>query len=302
MKTDREIFNDLAKRSKILYELTEKERKDLQQTLLSMLTDLINICERHQLTVLLVGGSALGAVRHQGFIPWDDDLDVGMARNDYDKLLSYLKNGELGDKYEYSTPDKERDSKNLYLKIFLKGSLYQEILDVNLPFPNGVFLDVFPIENAPAPSLSTRVRGLSVTLLQHISVSVLQYKYRSKEYKMFMSENTFELSRYYLRTFIGFCFSFISHKRWTYWADLAAQYHSNTDFCTIPTGTKRYNGEMMRRNLFFPVSKGVFEGIKVNLPHDVNAYLTNMYGNYMNIPPVEKRERHFIYNFKLPND
>ena len=97
MKSDSELMNELAKRTDYLRELTEEESKALD-----MYVDIARLCEQHQLTVMLCGGSCLGAIRHKGFIPWDDDLDLLMPRHDYEQLIRLLEQGALGKNYEFN--------------------------------------------------------------------------------------------------------------------------------------------------------------------------------------------------------
>lgn len=296
-------MNDLAKISGMLYELTENERDCLKSLLLNMYKDIAELCQKNSLTLLLIGGSALGAVRHKGFIPWDDDLDVCMPRCDYNKFISLLRDGALGDQYDYTVPSKDNDSKNNYLKIYRKQTTDAEIFESKMPFPKGIFIDVFPVENAPTPSLLTSIRGLFVDLLSVISVCTLYAQYPCEEFKQYMKVNRVAYKRYRLRMIIGKIALFIgNHSKWVYWNDKAAQYNKKTDYCTIPTGTKRYCGELLSRKVFFPASTGVFEGVSVLLPGNVDAYLSNMYHDYMKLPPVDKRERHFVYKFSLTEE
>jgi len=303
MKNDRFLMNELARTSGMLYELSEVERGCLKSLLLSMYLDIAEVCKENSLTLLLIGGSALGAVRHKGFIPWDDDLDVCMPRKDYDELVSLLKDGVLGNQYVYTVPSKNMDSKNNYLKIYKKGTTDAEIFEENMPYPKGVFIDVFPIENAPAPSFFTTIRGFFVDMLSVISVCVLYAQYPSAGFKQYVKVSPSALKRYKLRVIIGklaLCIG--KHSKWVYWNDKMSQYTKETDYCTIPTGTRRYCGEMLPKKFFFPVSTGEFEGISVSLPGNIDAYLSNMYHDYMTIPPVDKRERHFVYKFSLTKE
>ena len=300
MKSDRNLLNELARTSDMLYELSEDERMRLKSLMISMYKDLAEVCKNNSLSLMLIGGSALGAVRHKGFIPWDDDLDVCMPRSDYNKLLSLLNNGMFGEQYDFTAPSSERDSKNNHLKIYRKNTTNAEIFEGSMPFPKGVFIDVFPVENAPAPSALTSIRGFWVDCLSMISVCALYAQYPSDEFERFMKTNRSAYKRYRLRMTVGkiaLCFG--KHAKWAYWSDKAAQYKKETDYCTIPTGTKRYCGELLPRRVFFPESKGSFEGMQVLLPGDVDCYLKNMYKDYMSLPPVDKRERHFVYKFSL---
>ena len=101
------------------------------------------------------------------------------------------------------------------------------------------------------------------------------------------------------RMFLGHLFGIISHRKWVWWFDRLNAKSKRSNYLTIPTGRKHYIGETQLADVFFPVQKGVFEGIEVNIPSNYDAYLTSLYGNYMQVPPVEKRERHFVYIFSL---
>ena len=122
MKADFQIMNELARRTHFLHELTTDESAKMKSALLDMYKDVAALCKKENLTIMLCGGSCLGAVRHHGFIPWDDDLDVMMPRKDYDQLIRLLAQGALGEKYEYSAPNKKTDSANVWLKIYRKNS------------------------------------------------------------------------------------------------------------------------------------------------------------------------------------
>lgn len=101
MKSDSELMNELAHKTNYLHEMTSSESSAMKRALLDIYRDVAKLCEKEGLTLMLSGGSCLGAVRHKGFIPWDDDLDVMMRRDDYERLIRLCKEGRLGDKYEF---------------------------------------------------------------------------------------------------------------------------------------------------------------------------------------------------------
>ena len=162
MKTDSEIMTEIAHKSSLLRELTPRESDILKKTLLELKN---------------VGGSAPGAARHKGFIPWDDDLDVALIREHYNKLIALLENGELCNDYDFTYPSKLKDSKNLFLKIYKRGTTNREISDEYTPFPKGIYLDVFPIDFAHKPGLLNRLKSFVAQLWSFTSVCVLYPKY-----------------------------------------------------------------------------------------------------------------------------
>lgn len=302
MKTDTQIMNELAVSSGYLQPISEEESKAQKALLLEMYKDIAALCDKHGLEYMMGGGTCLGAIRHQGYIPWDDDLDLMIPRASYEKLIALCKAGELGDKYEIETPSKDRDCKNTFLKIYRKNTLDVELYCEDMPFPVGIFIDIFPMDNAPKNKYVRKLKGFVSDFLQAVCTCVLYAQYPSKKYKEFMSLDPEALKRYKQRMFIGKVFGIIPHRKWVWWFDQFNARTKETGLMTIPTGRKHYMGECRPTDVYLPVSKATFEGIEVNVPNKVHDYLTSMYKNYMELPPVEKRERHFIYKFKLPEE
>lgn len=298
MKTDTQILNEIAAESPYLHKLTEEESAMLKQMLLKIYGDIADVCEKNNLTFMLGGGTCLGAVRHKGFIPWDDDFDLMMPREDYEKLVRLCSEGMMGPLYEFTYPSKEIDSKNAFLKIYRKGTVDNELCNENAPFPKGISIDIFPMDYAPDNALIRRLKGDVSDVLMAISSSVLYAQYPSEKYRQFACSSPESKKRFQLRMMIGNVMKLIPHKTWVYWFDKLNSRAKKSNLMTIPTGRKHYAGEIQTISTFLPVTFGDFEGRSVPLPNDWDKYLSALYGNYMQLPPEEKRERHFVYQFQ----
>lgn len=300
MKTFTSLLNEAARKSSILKELTSQEQQQLKAALLEVYKVIADFCEKHGLVVFLGGGSCLGAVRHKGFIPWDDDLDLNMPRADYDKLIALIEQGEFPNGYEFSYPSKKKDCKSPFLKIYKKGTKNVEIFDIGTKFPKGIFIDIFPMENVPSSGILRFFKAWCFEIVNAIAVSVFFYENQNAGFDKFVNADE-ELKKVYkTRCLLGRMFCWIGHRRIAYWADRIAHYEKEGELVTYPSGRRHYKGEIMPRSVFLPVSKGMFEGVEVNLPAQPEKYLENLYGKtYMQVPPPEKRERHFVVEFEL---
>ncbi len=162
--------------------------RDVQLRLLEILKDIDALCQKHNISYWLTGGSALGAVRHQGFIPWDDDADIGMMYEDYQKFLKVV--NELDDCYvvQSFTTHKEYNVCIPAMKIRLKGTYCEEynwLLRNKCKDGDGLFIDVFVIDYISENKyidFTWRCRNgllmLLITALENISFNPLWLKKR----------------------------------------------------------------------------------------------------------------------------
>ena len=259
-----------------------EELARLQQVLLEMVMDLQTVCEENGLECFVVGGSALGAVRHHGFIPWDDDVDLSMPREDLEKLKKIFRE-KLGDKYILNAPNYEEDATNRFPKILKKGTRFVE---AGVPEDDRtcIKIDIFPLENVPDNPVARWVKGMHCTFLMFAGGALLSYEEaRSRKEKMDA------------RAFAGMLLSFRSSGRWFDRFDKVCRCrNSHSRDVGIPSGRKHYFGEILPRNVVFPLSAVAFEGHEMKIFADPDYALRNLYGNYMEIPPEEKREKHYV--------
>lgn len=273
--------------SYLSYELTDSERKRLKETLLEIFKDISIVCEKNDLVYLLGGGSCLGAVRHKGFIPWDDDLDMMMPRKSYNKLAEYLM-AAFPEKYFLTGPGYSSDGK--FLKVHKKGTIFESLFDNQ---NDGIEVDIFPIESIPKNRFSRIFHGMKLNFYSFIASCVKLLKNPSSADKYLMHFNK-TMPMMFMRKTIGFLFSWKSYTCWILKFDEEASREFKSDFVSIPSGRKHYFGEIHKDDVFFPVTYGEFEGVKVPLPNDCETYLSRLYGDYMRVPNEEDREKHFV--------
>lgn len=302
MKSESQLMNELSHRSHFLRELTDEESRELKSVILSIYKDVAALCDKYGLVYMMSGGTCLGAIRHQGFIPWDDDLDIMLPRKDYDALINLLEKGELGEKYDFTYPNSKADANIIFLKIFRKHTKDVELFNINTPFPKGIYIDVFALDAVPKCKWMQKVKGFVANAIQYLAIARLYKQYPSRQLKEYMYMDKELKMRYKLKMILGTLVSFASHAKWIYWFDKFVASDRDDRQWGIPTGRKYYDGEIFDKSVFVPVKKAMFEGLEVNVPNDTHAYLTNLYNNYMQLPPEDKRERHFVYEIELPKD
>lgn len=282
----------------LLHDMTDEELKALQNCFLEILEDIIMVCNKYDICYILAGGTALGAVRHNGFIPWDDDVDLIMPRKDLNRFVQIF-DQELGSKYELCTPNADPHMvSSLITEVYKKNTLKTIMMNINTPFPKGVHIDIFPIECVPEKKMERNIKGIISLVAQYWTVSSLLYTYRDPRVEKFLGQTIAGKINYRIRMIFGFLSSFRSYDFWYNHYDKFIR-GKDSDLWAVPTDIGHYFGHIMPKKVYFPPIKGVFEGMEVNLPHDVDTYLKNQYGDYMKIPPIEERERHYFVDFCL---
>jgi lipopolysaccharide cholinephosphotransferase len=274
--------------------LTDNDLNKIQAILLEMYNDILFVCEKNNLTLLLGGGSALGAIRHDGFIPWDDDMDLIMPREDYKIFVSLFKS-EFSHKYYISSPFKEGDYPDYAIKIIKRDTSYVGLFTFNKLRPLGIFIDIVALDSVPMNYLKRNLNGSVANSLFFIINSIMMYYGKNKNAKKFFDINFNSRFFYFFRTsIIGAFFSLFSYSLLCRWFDWIITNKGKTNLCAIPSGRKHYFGEIHPFDVFFPAKKVCFAGVKAYLPNNVQRYLSNLYGNnFMEIPPQYKREPHF---------
>ena len=263
----------------------------IQAILLHMLLDVKEYCDTHDLTYLLSGGSVLGAIRHGGFIPWDDDVDLFMPRPDYERFIEGFAE-HFGDKYWIDSPEHTPEVGIPIARIRLEGThavLYNDIPTEH----DGVSIDIFVLESVPNNPVLRYLHGIHcMTVGFAFSCSRIA---RDKQKYLELADDNERLKRIIgIKAAIGRMVSFKTTDSWCNTVKSVYSAYSDEDSCYIscPSGRLHYFGEMYKRSDFLPPHDVLFEGIGFKAPHIPERYLEILYGDWHSLPPVEKRERH----------
>lgn len=294
IKNGKDVVGAAARESDQIIKLDDKTRRRYQLFLLEIYKDIKAVCDRHSIKLFVIGGSALGAIRHHGFIPWDDDIDISMTREDYEKFKGIFEN-DLSDKYILNAPNYSAVCYRRFPKILKKGTYYRSMADGHNEEINHISIDLFLLENTPNNKFVRTIKGYGCNFIFLVSSAVYFYENRSEEVKRFYREaGSKARADYVVKTCAGAIFSFMNSSKWFCLADKAVQWKKLTDYCCMATGRKRYLGEVMKREQWFPGVEVDFEGEKVLVFSDYDYYLRNLYHDYMVIPPEGAREVHTL--------
>ena len=267
--------------------LTHKEYdnvlKQLHSMLLNVALEIKRICDENNISYFLIGGSLLGAVRHQGFIPWDDDMDIGFLREDYEKFL-ILCNTELNEKYELITTKKPNYGLP-FSKIQIKDTLFKEKGAPECNSENGIYVDIFPVDRYPDTFFDRKIHGIQVLLLRYALLKKCDYQ---------AVKNGIDLKKV-----IGNTYTAIHSKEYIVKKihSVATKYNDkNTKFFYTTGSAYPYGKEIFPQKCFEgQLEEVLFEGIMFKCPHFKEQILEHMYGDYMKLPPQEKRyNRHGV--------
>ena len=267
---------------------TEEGLRKLQLIELSILKEFDELCRKNGLDYLLMGGSMIGQIRHGGFIPWDDDIDVAMPRDDYEAFLR-IANEQYADKYFALNNDNNPRFPLMNTRWGLKGTTYKTWDMEDIPGEFGIFLDVFPFDEVADDEKAKN---------RHVTGAWFWGKMLTlsgvKQPRIFVNGWKARLLNLALRTAHGSMKLFHVKSRTLYLKayKYATQYRGkNTRRVNYMHDPHRF-ATMVDKSVFYPTKRAMFENIEVNIANHQEIYLEQYFGDYMQLPPVEKRKIH----------
>lgn len=259
--------------------------KHIHDVELMILKDLISFCDENNLTYFMYAGSLLGTIRHEGFIPWDDDLDVVMLRDEFEKFKKLFL-ASPNQKYELLTNEAEKDYFYFFAKLSLKDTLFEEKWSSQLDFDMGFNIDIFVLDDL-AENKYKRFYQLKkaylynrLLIMSKIRLDDLPFISKLITHSMYHILNILNLNPSKLTKK---CLNFLKK-----YSDA-----NSKNVFDISATAKEYP-LIYDKDDFKDVIQVKFEDIYVNVPKNYDKILTELYGDYMQLPPEEDRYNHPI--------
>lgn len=272
--------NFLTPETKCEFLISEK-RKKIWKIQIELIQALDSICKKYHLRYFASNGTLLGVIRHRGFVPWDDDVDIVMPRPDYQKLIEVAER-ELAAPLLLHTPMNDPVYYRNYIRLRNCNTTAIPLKDLNRRSRNGIFIDIFPIDGCPENIFIRKWQFFSTAIYSAMANTYIYYpnfeKYR------WMRKAAYCVANIYCKVFSypGLIRRLETIRSRTEYDDAQIVY--------IITHGARY---MVFPRLYFENVEWMdFEYIKLPVPNAYDEILKCHYGNYMELPPMEERGKH----------
>lgn len=260
-----------------MIELTPELLKKLHQHELDMLMEVHRICTLVEIKYIIIAGTLLGAVRHGGFIPWDDDADIALLRSEYERFRIACETHLNHDLFYFQDHRNTPGYRWGYGKLRKKNTLFLREYQSHLPYEQGVFLDIFPVDYVPEQFLQQKIcqfRSFCVRKLLWSEVGQYAHPVPWK------------------RGWFKFLTNFFGDKVFIYYDNLVKSYQKETSLVkclTFPSPKGEYGYQKEWYTVTVPI---LFEGVELSTMADYEHYLTFKFGDYMKLPSKEQQHCH----------
>lgn len=264
-----------------LVELTPELLRELQLKQMDMLVYFRDFCERNNLTFYLIGGCLIGAVRNGGFVPWDDDIDVMLPRQDYERLTALWNEQESNERFELLRTNDTVFTGNIFTTLVDKNYTLVKANQANLNVPHGLVMDIFPLDAAPDGRFRRKMQLFWTMIYSLFLAQVVPEKHGG-----IVSLG----SRILLGIFRG---QRVRRKIWRYAEKQISKYsfednHYVTELCSGP----KWMIPEYPKEIYNGVAYVTFEGEKMPCMAGYQQYLTMIFGDYMQLPPEDEQKPH----------
>ena len=266
---------------------------------MEVLKDFCRICDTHGLQYFGIAGTAIGALRHKGFIPWDDDIDVALPREDFEKFLTIVEE-EMGDKYLIMNTEHYENYPLMTTRLTMRGTRFKEEALKDIKAPMGIFLDLYPYDKVSDDPKKAKKQARDawfwskILILRGIPHPMLGFAgWKAKVVQAICGAVHFVLKTTHT--------SKLKIYRKAYEAETRYNHLEKTEKINFICDTSPYMNTY-RVDDVFPLQKLPFEDIELNFPHNLHTNLTGMYGDYMQLPPEGKRKTHYPYELKFKGE
>lgn len=270
----------------------------LQQVELEILRDFMDVCDRHGLMYFGIAGTGIGAKRHGGFIPWDDDIDVAMPRRDFEKFLKYAKK-ELADRYIPLNAAYDSRFPMMTTRLMKKGTVFIEEALKGAGCPCGIFLDLYVLDNVADGRLAYELQSWEAWFWSKLLVLrcmprpfLFQTGWKAKLIWGICGMvhgilKLLHISPAWLRRRCERVCRRYEHKK-------------TRRMAFLPDTSPYWN--VIDKTRLLPLRKLPFEDLELNFANNMEELLTSQYGAYMELPPVEKRKTHYPYRLEFGDE
>lgn len=265
--------------------LDNETLRQLQMIELELLLEVDRIAKKHDIPYRIIAGTMLGAVRHGGFIPWDDDADVAMLREDYERFREACRTELDPEKYYFQDHKTTEGYRWGYGKLRRKNTLFLREHQEHMPYEQGVFIDVFPMDPVPQSQAGRALKNLECFALR----------------KMLWARVGKVADKSWMRRMIYTVLDKVPEKRILARLDKMIERAKRTSsewvrILMFPTPNRKYG--YLRK--WYEAGKDIgFEGHILSGVSDPDDYLTFKFGDYLVLPPADKRKTHPVSDLRL---